>query len=209
MPFERLFFDTNIVCNIRWLASGPTFEDGFYDYKSRKFVEIDHELRADCVALRWLLDKDDEFALQFVTSRRVLQEISNTQNFEKRKQLQELYSSLERHFLIHQIDYIDESELPLSGAANEGSYAQLLEKGYLDFLPQKSDRLLIIDSLRMRCHVFLTTDRKTIWNHRVELRRVGMNVQRPSEYVSNLLPPLSPGNIGLLPYGNLDDVLGK
>ena len=208
MPLERLFFDTTIVCNIRWLASDPTFEDGFYDYKSHKFVKMHHELRADCVALRLLLDKDDEFGLQFVTSRSALQEISETQNPEKRKELQGLYFILERHFRIHQIDYLDESELPHL-AENEGLYAQPLRDGCLDFLPQKSDRLLIIDSLQMRCHIFLTTDRKTIWDYRHDLGRLGINVQRPSEYLSNLLPPLSPGNIGLLPYGNLDDVLGK
>lgn len=75
MPLERLFFDTNIICNIRWLVRHQTFEDGFYDYKSQKFIEMRHELRADCVALRWLRDKDAEFGLQFVTSKRALQEV--------------------------------------------------------------------------------------------------------------------------------------
>jgi hypothetical protein len=168
-----------------------------------------HELRADCVALRWLIDKDDELGLQFVTSKRALQELSRTQDAKKRNELQELCSTLQKHFRVHQIDYLDESDLPPLGPADEGLFAQLLSRGYLDFVPQGYDRLLLIDSLRMRCHVFLTIDRKTIWNYRDQLRQLGMNVQRPSEYVSNLVPPLSPGNIGLLPYGNIDNVLGK
>lgn len=189
MALERLFFDTNIICNIRWIRCDTTFEDGFYDHKSGKFIRTDEELRADCVALRWLLDKDDEFGLQFVTSQRVLEELWRTGDPTKRVELQELVSLLADHFKIQQIDYLDESDLPLVGSGDEGLFAQLLIKGYLDFLPQESDRLLIVDSLRIQCHVFLTTDRKTIWDYRDQLGQLGINVQRPSEYVSNLMGP--------------------
>jgi len=203
MPLQRVFFDTNIICNIRWIRSDATFENGFYDYKSQKFIKMDEKLRADCVALRWLIEKDDEFYLQFVTSKRVEQEILRLRSHEKRKELLEIYSSLKEHFRISQLDYLDESDLPPVGLAS----AQLLHR--LDFLPQKTDRLLLVDSVRMQCHVFMTTDRKTIWKYQGPLRGLGINVQIPSEYVSGLLPPMSPGNIGLLPYGNIDDVLGK
>jgi len=207
MPLERIFFDTNIICNIRWLITDPTFEDGFYDYKSQKFINMHEELRADCVALRWLVDKDDEFSLQFVTSKHVLKELLKTQNSAKRGELEELFQQLDSHFKIRAIDYLEESDLPPLEPGDEGLSAQLLARGYLDFLPQLYDRLLVVEALRMQCHVFLTTDRKTIWDYRKQLSRLGINVQRPWEYVSNLVGKLSPGNIGLLPYGNLEELL--
>ena len=212
MPVERIFFDTNIICNIRWLITDPTFEDGFYDYKSQKFINMHKkhkELRADCIALRWLIDKDDEFSLQFVTSKHVLNELLKTQNLAKRRELEEIFQQLASHFKIYAIDYLEESDLPPLKPGDEGLFAQLLARGYLDFLPQSNDRLLIVDALRMQCHVFLTTDRKTICDYRKQLSELGIDVQRPSEFVSNLVGGLSPGNIGLLPYGNLDELLGS
>lgn len=207
MSLERIFFDTNIICNIRWLITDPTFEDGFYDYKSKKFIKMPKELRTDCIALRWLIDKDDEFNLQFVASKHVLEELLETQGATKRRELEELFQQLESHFGIHTIDYLEESDLPPVEPGGEGLSSQLLAGGYLGFLPQFYDRMLIVDALRMRCHVLLTTDRKTILKYRKRLRLLGINVQRPSEYVSNLVVGLDPRNIGLLPYGNLGEVL--
>jgi len=48
-----------------------------------------------------------------------------------------------------------------------------------------------------------------MWDYRDQLGQLDINVPRPSESVANLVEPLSPGNIGLLPHGNLDDVFGK
>ena len=58
MPLERIAFDTTIVGNLRWIMEDPTFDDGFYDLKSDSFLGRGRRLRRDCMALRYLIEKD-------------------------------------------------------------------------------------------------------------------------------------------------------
>ena len=204
MPIERIFLDTNIVCNIRWIVSDASFEGGFYDHLCRKFVTIDRALRNDCMALRYLLDKDDQFALQFVISKNVLCELKRTEPTRKRDELASIAGVLESHFQEQQIEYLRESDLPRLTLRERTSWLNLHEKGALDFLPDAADRQLILDSVLQRCHVFMTVDRKTIWDYRYRLLDLGINVKRPLEYLRGFSFPLSPANLG---YLGPDDIL--
>jgi hypothetical protein len=171
------------------MLEDPTFEDGFYDFKSQKFVKMDGRIRADCVALRYLIDKDDEFYLQFVVSDITLQELDKTSSVTKRRQLLDILEALKNHFEHSQVEYLSEEDLPPLCPGDEGFWHGLYQRGRLDFLPDQPDRRLILDSVLQRAHIFLTVDYKTIWDHRDRLRELGVNVRRPSEYIRDLLYP--------------------
>jgi hypothetical protein len=204
MPVERVFLDTNIVCNLRWIVSDATFEDGFYDHYSQKFITTDRELRRDCMALRYLIEKDDQFALQFVISSTVVAELEKTQPAGKKDELLSIVNQLAIHFEDHQKEYLSESELPLLSPTQRMSWVNLYERGGLNFLPHEADRRLVLDSVLERCHLFLTVDRKTIWNFRSQLTELGVNVKRPLEYLRSFMFPLSEANLGFL---GPDDIL--
>lgn len=204
MPLERVFLDTNIVCNLRWILSDATFEDGFYDHYSQKFVTTDRELRRDCMALRYLIEKDDQFALQFVVSSIVVAELEKTQPAGKRGELLSIVNELAIHFEDHQKEYLSESDLPPLSPTEKMSWVNLHKRGGLNFLPHEADRRLILDSVLLRCHLFLTVDRKTIWNFRSQLMELGVNVKRPLEYLRSFMFPLSKANLGFL---GPDDIL--
>ena len=53
----------------------------------------------------------------------------------------------------------------------------------LNVLPDETDRVLIVDALEFGCNVFLTMDYKTIWAHREVVRRLGIYVMRPVEFL--------------------------
>ncbi len=198
MPLKRVFLDTNIVCNLRWILSDATFEDGFYDHYSQKFITANRELRRDCMALRYLVEKDDQFALQFVVSNTVVAELQKTQPAEKRDELLSIAKELAIHFEDHQKEYLSESDLPPLSPSKQVYWVTLYERGGLDFLPHEADRRLILDSVLQRCHLFLTVDRKTIWNFRSQLIQLGVEVKRPLEYLRSFMFPLSEANLGFL-----------
>jgi hypothetical protein len=200
MPLERIFLDTNIVCNLRWIFSDATFEDGFYDHYSQKFMAVDPELRRDCMALRFLMDKDDQFALQFVISDNVLDELQRTQAARKKAELMSIADTLITHFQEHQSEYLGESELPTLTTEDEMAWL----KDALNILPDDGDRRLVLDSVYMRCHIFMTVDRKTIWNYRSHLLELGINIKRPLEYLRGFMFPLSSANLGFL---GSDDII--
>lgn len=54
---------------------------------------------------------------------------------------------------------------------------------YLNMLPDETDRVLVVDALEFGCNVFLTMDYKTIWTHREMVRRLGIHVMRPVEFL--------------------------
>jgi len=57
-----------------------------------------------------------------------------------------------------------------------------------DFRRDPFDRLLLIQYKMGDCDAFLTTDRNTIWRHRLILRELGVCVLTPSEYWELLRP---------------------
>jgi len=183
-----------------------TFADGFYDFKSQKFVNIGTRLRVDCVALRYLLDKDDEFGLQFVVSDGTFREVAKTSSPNRRKQLLVILEALKTHFELTQAEYLGEDDLPLLSPGDEGIWHGLYQRGGLNFLPDDGDQQLIVDSMLKRAHVFLTVDYKTIWKHRNRLMKLGVNVKRPWEYLQSFMFPLSAANVGFL---GPDDVINR
>ncbi len=204
MPLERVFLDTNIVCNLRWILSDATFEDGFYDHYNQKFITTDRKLKCDCMALRYLIERDDQFAVQFVLSNTVVAELEKTQPTSKKDELLSIANDLAIHFEDNQKEYLSESDLPTLSPIEKMSWVNLYKRGELNFLPNEADRRLILDSVLQRCHLFLTVDRKTIWNFRSPLMELGVNVKRPLEYLRSFMFPLSEANLGFL---GPDDIL--
>ena len=59
---------------------------------------------------------------------------------------------------------------------------------FLKVMPQEEDRQLIIDAVECGCDIFLTMDYKTIWQHRNTIRRLGLEVMRPTELLDYVRP---------------------
>lgn len=53
--------------------------------------------------------------------------------------------------------------------------------GPLSFLPDEGDRMVAAEALIANVPVLLTTDRRTLWKHRIELDAFGLAVMRPTE----------------------------
>ena len=57
---------------------------------------------------------------------------------------------------------------------------------YLRVLPDKADRVLIVDALELGCGVFITMDYRTILRHREVISRLGIVPMRPYEYLAEM-----------------------
>jgi hypothetical protein len=60
--------------------------------------------------------------------------------------------------------------------------------GPLSFLPDRGDRLLAAHALLSNIPAILTTDRRTFWSRREEMKLLGVHVIRPSELLALYLP---------------------
>ena len=60
--------------------------------------------------------------------------------------------------------------------------------GPLGFLPDDGDRRLAAQALLANIPVILTSDRRTFWNRRSELSKLGVDVMRPSELLAVYWP---------------------
>lgn len=60
--------------------------------------------------------------------------------------------------------------------------------GPLSFLPDLGDRMLVAHALLANVPAILTTDRRTFWRYRRELRDLGVEVMRPKELLELYAP---------------------
>ena len=58
----------------------------------------------------------------------------------------------------------------------------------LNGLPDEPDRQLLIDAKENGCDIFLTMDYKTVWQHRVGVAPLGIQVMRPVELMEHIRP---------------------
>jgi len=191
----RLYLDTCIAWHTNYLRHDETFADGFYDTLSPKFRRLQSEkplLVDDLVSLRYLLDKDDEFALKFIFDKALLiKEFGGPGS--RTATMQEFLS----HFRKTQRRFSEWIKLP--PPVNNARLSWLKDQ-LLNILPpskgKMKDILLLLDCRKRRCHAFVTTDYRTIIGDdktiptiprlRDSVERLGIIVRRPSELVGRL-----------------------
>ena len=98
----------------------------------------------------------------------------------------------------NELDYYFTSHSSQSQVLSEGSsyseichftfHQRLFLSDKLEALPHENDRCLIIDALEYGCDIFLTMDYKSIWRHRDEVKRCGIQVMRPVELLEHIRP---------------------
>ena len=132
----------------------------------------------------------------------VLVEIDGTPG-PRKGQLLDVVATLHSHFESSQRPCLHDDDLQAQSKRARCASHRLNEES-IAFLPGAWDRRLIIESLFLRSHVFLTTDYKTIWRYQTRLASLGINVKMPLEYLKTFLFPLEPANLG---YCGPDDFL--
>lgn len=158
---RRIFFDTNVIQDI---LQYRIFEEELVNFK-RKFPKHDKRKQADVNALRFIFLANIRGSFQFIISERVVEELSNSQRLEL------IQWGFE--FLDYSSNFYDFED---KGIRHRFGLALLKEK----------DRMLLIDAINMRCHVFLTMDYKTLWKHSRSITKI--KILTPSEFWEILEP---------------------
>jgi hypothetical protein len=147
----------------------------------------------DLRALRAIFLVNQRADFQLVVSPLTVAEVANTQEFADRTRRLGWVLEVLDHWLI----MLDETEsrIAVGGSVRhrfkltpelQAFEATLLE--IPDFRRDPFDRLLLIQYKMGACDAFLTTDRNTIWRHRMILRELGVSVLTPLEYWEVLRP---------------------
>lgn len=183
------FLDTNVVQSLH--TFGEFIFDGYLSPESGERLSnlCACSKRRPCMvedihALRDLAMLAQRSGWPLAVSSTSAVELGAVQNQDKRNDLLSWWGELEDYFWEnYEGSLSDES----GSAYSEITHFTHLQRHwlyeYLHTLPDSNDRLLIVDALELGCNVFLTMDYKTIWAHRDAIRRIGIHVMRPSEFL--------------------------
>jgi hypothetical protein len=167
----RVFLDTNVVQNL--LVFGEyIFDNCLSPDTERKLKSLPENLRHDIDALVAFLTPVTRTPVKVVISSLTLEELTDSERTDLMRWGFELFE----HSLQNAKDLT---------ALREGSFDQAILS---DYLPDVNDRLLLGESKRAQCQVFLSMDYRTILRFAVRLRAEGLNVMSPSEYWKLLKP---------------------
>ena len=171
--FRKVFLDTNIV---HYLVK---YSDEIFDSADSKDPKILKVINAqeNIKALRYLFGPI-RAVLPVVISRNVLDEIARKNNSEYSQYAFELFDYC---FVLNPND----EEYLQYGLKNQHILEEFETKfGFLS----NSDKALIFDALKLRCHYFMTTDLKLLKNKNQIKKFTGLVMLKPIEYW-NLLKP--------------------
>ena len=177
------FLDTNVVQNLH------TFGEFIY---GGNFSPQDEEklsnprIREDIFALRHLATMGRRFGWPLAVSLTTMVEFGAIMDPDKRRSRVSWWGELAEYF----DDHYKEWPSPESGSSySEITHFTFMQRNqlyeYLNVLPDETDRVLVVDALELGCNVFLTMDYRTIWKHREAVRRLGINVMRPVEFLQD------------------------
>jgi hypothetical protein len=183
----RLLLDTCILNRL--------YDEGGYIFDGAPAIgtESEEEVEPDLRALRAIFLVNQRADFQLLISPLTVAEVANTQQFSDRSRRLGWVLEVLDHWLI----MLDEtgSRVAAGGSVRHRfkltPELQAFESALLeipDFRRDPFDRVLLIQYKMGDCDAFLTTDRDTIWRHRVILRELGVCVLTPSEYWELLRP---------------------
>lgn len=179
---RRVFLDTNVLWYL--CSFGSFIYDNFMtEDEEVKFCQLSPRIQKDLQALADIVQVARRGLFEFAVSPRTVEELSLAKI--------PLGSLVNRAQLVgwglEWLDYwsIIMEELPpeqLPPGPPPIEQAQYVVSK-VDFLPDISDRWLVVDALAYRCDAFLTCDRHSIWRHRNKLERLlNIRVLTPSVY---------------------------
>ncbi|MBI2652069.1 hypothetical protein HYX00_01270 [Candidatus Woesearchaeota archaeon] len=162
----KIYFDTTIA-NDAYILTKIYFGEKYSSHykKDLKFWKKEY------VALYFLLDLDNEWELEFLTSPMMKEEINKYQN--SRKFNLELYSYLLNFYnmLIEKIEFT-----PLNIGKESIKEIKLIGL-------KEIDTLHICHARKLKCNFFITTDKNTIIKYKNKLEKFGIKVRLPSEFI--------------------------
>ena len=175
------FLDTNVVQNLH--TFGEFIYRGNLSQRDEQKLSSSR-MRDDIFALRHLANMGRRFGWPLAVSLTNMDEFVLTKDPSKRYNLVSWWGELAEYFE----DNYKEWPPPESGSAySEITHFTPLQRNWLydhlNVLPDEKDRVLVVDALELGCNVFLTMDYRTIWVHREEVRRLGIHVMRPVEFL--------------------------
>ena len=173
----RVFLDTCVVNFI--LDYGEQIHDGAEAPEGIRDLDAD-----DINALQKICVLGQRAAWQLAISPHTYFEITRTGNEERRSALDPWFQELRQYWrsTVHSND-----DLPTFIEA-EDERVQALGSGYLEVLPDVSDRVLLCDALVYRCDLFCTRDVSTIIKHRAELSGLPLEIVSPAEWWKKIEP---------------------
>jgi len=154
------------------------------DDEYKKFDKLDPETKADIEALQHVFQIGQRASFEFVISPLSFIEFSKIANLKKKHTLIQWGYELLDYWMTIIRDY---KSIKLEGISMDRG-VRLYNSGLLDFLPDQVDRKLVSESVGLKCDVFLTMDRRSIWVYRDRLNKLGITILRPSEYWLHLRP---------------------
>lgn len=170
----KVLLDTSIVQNL--LAFGEyIYDNNLSEELGIKLNKLSNELKNDIEALRNIFGPASRSPVIPVISTLSLHELGQTFNQEKRQSL-----------LRWGFDLLDYS---IDIAGHEPDSISPEQTLLSDFLPDKTDRLLLGECKRAKCQAFITMDYKTILRFRDRIRNEAhVTTLSPSEWWSLLRP---------------------
>lgn len=186
-PLPRLiFFDTNIVQNLH--SFGELIYDNYLSPEMEvKISNVGYRFTEDIYALADFMALGRPAGWPIAISPRTLAEIEASPRG-NRYELSLWGNELAIYFT-SSLDSIEGDIEESIYDFDRFTYIQRCRLSeVLQALPQESDRQLIIDAREFGCDIFLTMDYKTIWRHRDEVKRLGVQAMRPVELLEYISP---------------------
>ena len=180
-----IFLDTNVVQYLQ------TFGEYIYDNYlapeyEKKLLKLGKRVAQDVEALAIFMDLGRRNGWPLAVSRGTPEELAATPEPGKRYYLTHWGGELADYCLSN-----IRLSAPESSQEEEDGFSHLQRASlseFLSFLPQESDRQLLIDARELGCDVFVTMDYRTIWRFRHQIKPFGLEAMRPVELVDYLRP---------------------
>jgi hypothetical protein len=183
------FLDTNVVQSLH--TFGEFIYDGFLSPENRnklsKLCACSKRrpcMQDDIFALRDLAIMGTRWGWPLAVSSTTKLELGAVKDRDKRRSRVSWCGELAEYF---EGNYKELASPKLGSAYSDITHFTHSQRNrlydYLSALPDENDRVLVVDALEFGCNVFLTMDYKTIWTHREAIRKLGIHVMRPSEFL--------------------------
>ena len=184
---KLVFLDTNVVQNLHSFGEF-IYEDVLDPMTDSSISAHGPRFRDDIFALADFMSLGRHCGWPIAVSPGTIGELGAIQRPDKRHKLTNWANGLLQYFSQFSELSVADGDSCDSGLERFTAGQRCWLSELLEFLPQESDRQLVIDALERGCDVFLTMDYKTIWRYRDDLNRFGLQVMRPVELLEHIKP---------------------
>jgi predicted nucleic acid-binding protein len=177
---SKIFLDTSVVNKVVEFGE-YIFENYLSDDKVAAYKRRPLEDQHDIDALRRLFQGWHQMSMPLYISETTLAELNNTFDPSKRDRLMQYAWEVFEHWRAYGSEIArNEFESPeFSRTVRRISRALIEVKGSVD-------RELLAEACSLSCDVFLTMDRRSLWNHRHRIPLTTVRILRPVELCAEL-----------------------